>query len=302
MNDTHSFNTALAAEIGIVPAIVFHYMRYWVYLNMINGKNFVEGRHWTYHSMSAIQKHFGYMSVNTISRAVSKLIEKGFLLDGCYNKDPYDKTKWYTLSDMALSRYPFTDFAKTQIAIDQNESFDSPNLGEPIPIIKSNYKKETISNNINIIPNIKESAENHQIQTAPKENENDFDTVFSDTALKLKKDSEVAYNIKSYKVKNLDALLTAFKKHIVRNFKTGEFLSQNYMQNRKWLFKAVAKGVLDLSEATGVRLGVGEYINENGERYYVNPWKQKAIIVPNDAPPRPSDKHIWNKSGGNWIT
>lgn len=294
MGTIHSFDIELAAEIGIVPAIVFHYMRYWVYLNIINNKNFVEGRHWTYNSMSAIQKHFPYMSLNTITRAVGKLIENGLLLDGCYNKDPYDKTKWYTLSDLAMSRFPFADFAKMQNAINQNGLTDSPKLGEPIPIIKHNYNKENISNNINIIPNIKESAKNDAIP--------DFDTAFNDMAIKTKKDSEVLYNLRAYKIKDIDALLAAFKKHITKNFRTGDFIKQNYMQNRKWLFNTLANSLLDLSEATGVKLGPGEMIDEEGNRYYINEWKNTKIIVPDDAPPRPSKHHIWAKGSGNWIT
>ena len=294
MGTIHAFDIELAAEIGIVPAIVFHYMRYWICVNIISNKNFVEGRHWTYNTMSAIQKHFPYMSLNTITRAVSKLIEKGFLLDGCYNKDPYDKTKWYTLSDMAMSRFPFADFAKMQKAINQYELTDSPKMGEPIPIIKHNYNKESINNNINIITNTKESAKNDVIA--------DFDTAFNDTAIKIKKDNEALYNLRAYKIKDIDALLAAFKRHITKNFRTGDFLKQNYMQNRKWLFNTLASSLLDLSAATGVRLGVGEMINDEGKRYYINKWKNKAIIVPDDAPPRPSDNHIWSQSGENWIT
>lgn len=296
MGDTHSFNTALAAEIGIVPAIVFHYMRYWVYINIINGENFVEGRHWTYNTMNAIQKHFGYMSVNTISRAVSKLIEKGFLIDGCYNKNPYDKTKWYTLSDMALARYPFTDFAKTQIATEKNDAFESTNLGEAIPII-TNYnkeEKENISNNINIIPNIKEKEEN------PKST--DFDNAFYLTAEKIKKDPEVAYNLRNYKVKDIDSLLTAFKKHITKNFRTGDFLKQNYMQNRKWLFNTIGNGLLDMSAATGRKLGPGEMIDEDGRRYYIHERTGNPIYVPDDARPRPGKNYVWVSAYNDWIT
>lgn len=300
MGTIHSFNIELAAEIGIAPAIVFHYMRYWIYLNIINNKNFVEGRHWTYNTMSAIQKHFPYMSLNTITRAVSKLIEKGFLLDGCYNKDPYDKTKWYTLSDMAMSRFPFADFAKMQNAVTQNELTDSPKMGEPIPII-TNYNKESINNNINIITNTKESAEKQQSQPALKEETKpDFFAIFNEQALKMKDNENLRMSLAYLKIKDFTALTDAFRKLIIDRMQQDDFIKNGYVRNCQWLKRVVPR--LDLSAATGVKLGVGEMINEKGERYYINPWKNKAIIVPDDAPPRPSDKHIWSKSGGNWIT
>lgn len=45
------------------------------------------------------------------------------------------------------------------------------------------------------------------------------------------------------------------------------------------------------------RLGVGEYIDGNGNRTY---GSGKAII-PQDAPPRPSARHSWNASNNQWI-
>lgn len=44
-------------------------------------------------------------------------------------------------------------------------------------------------------------------------------------------------------------------------------------------------------------LGVGEYIDGNGNRTY---GSGKAII-PQDAPPRPSARHSWNASNNQWI-
>lgn len=45
------------------------------------------------------------------------------------------------------------------------------------------------------------------------------------------------------------------------------------------------------------KLGVGEYLDGNGNRTY---GSGKAII-PQDAPPRPSERHSWNASNNQWI-
>lgn len=49
-------------------------------------------------------------------------------------------------------------------------------------------------------------------------------------------------------------------------------------------------------------LGPGEMIDDDDNRYYVNQWSGAKIIVPDDAPPRPSNNHIWARSEGCWIT
>ena len=48
------------------------------------------------------EKNFDYLSVDTVKRTFSKLEKAGYLLVGNYNKDPRDKTKWYTINDNKL--------------------------------------------------------------------------------------------------------------------------------------------------------------------------------------------------------
>ena len=51
---------------------------------------------------STTEKDFDYLSVDTVKRTFSKLEKAGYLLVGNYNKDPRDKTKWYTINDKKL--------------------------------------------------------------------------------------------------------------------------------------------------------------------------------------------------------
>ena len=44
-------------------------------------------------------------------------------------------------------------------------------------------------------------------------------------------------------------------------------------------------------------LGVGEYIDANGKRTYGS----GRVAIPQDAPPRPSERHSWNASNNQWI-
>ena len=44
-------------------------------------------------------------------------------------------------------------------------------------------------------------------------------------------------------------------------------------------------------------LGIGERIDANGNRTYGS----GRVIIPHDAPPRPSERHSWNASNNQWI-
>ena len=96
-------NKALAREIGLNEALVLQQINYWIEINKKSGNNYFEGRYWTYNSIRAWhEKDFDYMSLDTVKRTFSKLEKKGFLLVGHYNKDPRDKTKWYTINEEKL--------------------------------------------------------------------------------------------------------------------------------------------------------------------------------------------------------
>lgn len=56
------------------------------------------------------------------------------------------------------------------------------------------------------------------------------------------------------------------------------------------------RGAKKAAQQANVTLGVGEYIDNDGRRTY---GTGKATI-PNDAPPRPSEKYCWNNSTKQW--
>ena len=96
-------NKTLAREIGLNEALVLQQINYWIEINKRSGNNYFEGRYWTYNSIRAWQENdFDYMSIDTVKRTFSKLEKMGYLIAGNFNKDPRDKTKWYTINDEKL--------------------------------------------------------------------------------------------------------------------------------------------------------------------------------------------------------
>ena len=47
----------------------------------------------------------------------------------------------------------------------------------------------------------------------------------------------------------------------------------------------------------GQRLGIGEYVTDNGVRTYGS----GRAVIPQDAPPRPSERHQWSAETNTWI-
>lgn len=91
------------------------------------------------------------------------------------------------------------------------------------------------------------------------------------------------------------------------DFLTGR--SGKWKASFDWLFDSrnnwikVAEGNYDNKRGGGsrlsgsIRMGVGERIDENGNRTYGS----GRVIIPQDAPPRPSERHSWNASNNQWI-
>lgn len=73
----------------------------------------------------------------------------------------------------------------------------------------------------------------------------------------------------------------------------GWLVGKNRTPMKDW--KAAIRTWEANSQSTNNKLGIGEFINERGQRTYGT-----DAIVPDSAPPRPSDNHYWHKSANEW--
>lgn len=149
----HSFNVAVAAEYGMLEAVLFENISYWVEKNKANDVHFHDGCYWTYNSAKAFSEMFPYVSSRTISRALHHLCDEGLLIMGDYNGSPYDKTLWYTLTPKGQDIRQDGIGSKTDCPADKTDCpADKTNCltevsemtnrsvknGEPIPDINTN--------------------------------------------------------------------------------------------------------------------------------------------------------------------
>lgn len=91
----HHFDTKVAEQVGVIPAIVYYNIRYWCKKNEANEQHYYDGHYWTYNSLAAFKELFPYLTARQIEYALKKLIDSGFILKGNYSKNPYNKTTWY---------------------------------------------------------------------------------------------------------------------------------------------------------------------------------------------------------------
>lgn len=125
----HSFDVSIATEHGVNSAILIENLRFWIAKNAANKKHFHDSRTWTYNSAKAFAELFPYMSEDNIQRTLKKLEDRGVVLSGNYNLNPYDRTKWYSLDESYLSANTgntFRENAESSIGTDVNTNNTKP--------------------------------------------------------------------------------------------------------------------------------------------------------------------------------
>ena len=135
----HYFNTEIAKEVGVKAAVILENIAHWVLKNKANNKNFYDGHYWTYNSNAAMAELFPYLSARQIRTALDSLRKNGMVLTGNYNKNSYDRTLWYTISDDCAKRF----FPELVHLTNVTNGFG--NNDEPIPDINTNNKPDNIS-------------------------------------------------------------------------------------------------------------------------------------------------------------
>ncbi|WP_249962444.1 hypothetical protein [Histophilus somni] len=168
-------NKTLAREIGLNEALVLQQINYWIEINRKTGKNFYEGRYWTYNSIRSWQENdFDYMSFETVKRTFTKLEKQGYLITGNFNKDPRDKTKWYSINEDRLNElYLYLENKKRDSellalsknvdnpgdvevitnALGQNDLMQEGKMHQPLPEITTNNTTE-ITSDISEYPSV----------------------------------------------------------------------------------------------------------------------------------------------------
>lgn len=98
----YKFNPFIAKKYGINEAILIDSFIYWTRTNAAKKKNFHDDRYWFYGTCQSFNNFFIFFTPKQIKYSLLKLIKCGALVKGNYNKNSYDRTNWYSLSDSLL--------------------------------------------------------------------------------------------------------------------------------------------------------------------------------------------------------
>ncbi len=139
----HSFNITIAKEVDILSAVLLQNIYYWCEKNKANSTHYYDDMYWTYNSAKAYSELFPYATKRQIEYALKKLIEKGYLVTGNYNKAQYDRTLWYAITKFGISMLQNCNMEVTKLVNGSDKSVT------PIPNINPVIKQSDINTDYN---------------------------------------------------------------------------------------------------------------------------------------------------------
>ena len=142
----HCFDVEIASEVGINAAVIYENISYWVEHNKKAGRNFRDGRHWTYITQRELAEQFGYLTTKQVRTALGKLEESGYLITGSYNRHRYDRTTWYSTTGKGRREdQKGEDHLPPRAQEEAGMAQDNADEGRPIPDIKAIINKTDIN-------------------------------------------------------------------------------------------------------------------------------------------------------------
>ena len=102
-NKIYSFSTDDAVDHGVDAAILLHNVRYWLDYARAHDEMKQDGYYWMFMTASKMQIIMPFWSENKIQKMLKRLVEKGTLITGEYNKSSWNRTKWYSMPEFSHS-------------------------------------------------------------------------------------------------------------------------------------------------------------------------------------------------------
>ncbi len=140
--ETISFKTEYAEEYGIEAAILIQGIQLGLALNRYKETHNHFGKVWMYNSVAEWQRTYPFMSESTIKRALQKLREDKVLEVMQLDKNPMNKTNWYTLTTRLGQFEPMEE-----VRLNQSKQYKTNN-------VKQTFVVPTLEELKNEFPNL----------------------------------------------------------------------------------------------------------------------------------------------------
>ena len=138
----HFFSETVAKECGITSAVILNHFAFWIKKNHASTRHHHDGYWWTHITTSGLQEIFTYMSRSQIKTAIKKLIDSELVISGNYNEDPFDRTRWYAITEKG-----WTLLSKEGVRLPKDD--DTSPLDEAKNIDRVTKNRQCLSININ---------------------------------------------------------------------------------------------------------------------------------------------------------
>lgn len=135
----HNFNIDVATKYGVNIAIFLNNLSFWIQHNIANEKHFYDGRYWSYNSKKSYSKLYPYWSEKQIRTIIDNCKAEGLIIIDNFNKNKYDQTHWYSLTEKACELLNFT-ICPNGPMVQTKRADESDQKGRPIPDIKPDIK------------------------------------------------------------------------------------------------------------------------------------------------------------------
>lgn len=136
----YGFNVEIAQKLGVNEAIIIRNFQHWLGKNKANNTNFYKGRFWTYNSIAAFCKIFPFWTERQIRNILKNLTDNGILIKGNFNKNPYDKTIWYSIDEENLNKL-LSEHEDAEESQKYNEQIqNNPESTETVDLTNSSYR------------------------------------------------------------------------------------------------------------------------------------------------------------------
>jgi hypothetical protein len=133
-----SFSVEHAEKYGLNEAIMIHHFQHWIEYNRTMKRNLIEGRTWTYQTQEEIAGHFTFWTRDQVQYLLNKLVDKGILRKGNFNKNTFLRTQWYAFENEKM-------FTKVEISTMDSGKVHNPKRKSPQSIYtddKPDHKTE----------------------------------------------------------------------------------------------------------------------------------------------------------------
>jgi len=169
--ERHLFDPSLAKRFGVIGAVLLNHFIHWILINKRANRNFHDGRTWTYQTLESIALRFSYLSKKQVEREIKKIVDKGILIKGNYNKAKFDRTVWYAFNDEKVFRLyeekaPRSPRSGNGVPKSGNGNHG---IGTPIPDREPTDREPTLKENINIKEKTNQEKETPKSSRARKD-------------------------------------------------------------------------------------------------------------------------------------